>query len=115
MLGSPPVYERSLMSRIAVLIVAAGKGERAGTELPKQYERLGGRPMLRRTVEAFKGFPVQVVIGAGQQALAAAALAGLDIPAPVTGGATRQESVRLGLEALAKAAPSMGEYRAEVL
>ena len=55
------------MSRIAVLIVAAGKGERAGTELPKQYERLGGGAMLRRTVEAFGNYPVQVVIGAGQQ------------------------------------------------
>jgi 2-C-methyl-D-erythritol 4-phosphate cytidylyltransferase/2-C-methyl-D-erythritol 2,4-cyclodiphosphate synthase len=93
------------MSRIAVLIVAAGKGERTGLGLPKQYERLAGRPMLRRTVEAFAGYPVQVVIGAGQQELAAAALEGLDIPAPVIGGATRQESVRLGLEALATAAP----------
>ena len=55
------------MSRITVLIVAAGKGERAGTELPKQYERLGGGAMLRRTVEAFGNYPVQVVIGAGQQ------------------------------------------------
>jgi len=99
------------MPRIAVLIVAAGKGERAGTELPKQYERLAGKPMLRRTVQAFAGvssdqkWPVQVVIGAGQQELAAAALAGLDVPTPVTGGATRQESVRLGLDALAKDAP----------
>src|SRR3954469_18185709 len=93
------------MPRIAVLIVAAGKGERAGTELPKQYERLGGKPMLRRTVEAFAGYQVQLVIGAGQQDLAGQALAGLDLPAPVTGGATRQESVRLGLEALAKDAP----------
>ena len=96
------------MPRIAVLIVAAGKGERAGTELPKQYERLAGKPMLRRTVEAFAAissdqkWPVQVVIGAGQQELAAKALAGLDVPAPVTGGATRQESVRLGLDALAR-------------
>ena len=93
------------MPRIAVLIVAAGKGERAGTELPKQYERLAGKPMLRRTVEAFAGYPVQVVIGAGQQELAAAALAGLDVPAPVTGGATRQESVRQGLDALGRDAP----------
>ena len=93
------------MSRIAVLIVAAGKGVRAGTGLPKQYERLGGVPMLRRTVEAFRGFPVQVVIGPGQEKLAAAALSGLDLPLPVPGGATRQESVRLGLEALAKSAP----------
>ena len=93
------------MPRIAVLIVAAGKGERAGTSLPKQYERLGGRPLLRRTVEAFEGYSVQVVIGAGQQEMAAAALAALALPAPVTGGATRQESVRRGLEALAKDAP----------
>jgi 2-C-methyl-D-erythritol 4-phosphate cytidylyltransferase/2-C-methyl-D-erythritol 2,4-cyclodiphosphate synthase len=94
------------MPRIAVLIVAAGKGERAGTSLPKQYEKLGGRPLLRRTVEAFSGYPVQVVIGAGQEGLAAEALAGLALPAPVTGGATRQESVWRGLEALAKDAPA---------
>ncbi|HKY18166.1 MAG TPA: bifunctional 2-C-methyl-D-erythritol 4-phosphate cytidylyltransferase/2-C-methyl-D-erythritol 2,4-cyclodiphosphate synthase [Rhizomicrobium sp.] len=93
------------MPRIAVLIVAAGKGERAGLGLPKQYERLGGQPMLRRTVQAFAGYPVQVVIGAGQQDLAAAALAGLDMPPPVLGGATRQQSVRRGLEALSEDAP----------
>jgi 2-C-methyl-D-erythritol 4-phosphate cytidylyltransferase/2-C-methyl-D-erythritol 2,4-cyclodiphosphate synthase len=93
------------LAKIAVLIVAAGKGLRAGTELPKQYERLAGRPMLRRTVEAFSGHLVQVVIGAGQEDLAACALEGLALPAPATGGATRQQSVRLGLEALAKDAP----------
>jgi 2-C-methyl-D-erythritol 4-phosphate cytidylyltransferase/2-C-methyl-D-erythritol 2,4-cyclodiphosphate synthase len=93
------------MSRITVLIVAAGKGQRAGTELPKQYERLAGKPMLRRTVEAFQGYPVQVVVGPDQERLAAEALAGLCLPAPVQGGATRQESVRLGLEALAGDAP----------
>jgi 2-C-methyl-D-erythritol 4-phosphate cytidylyltransferase/2-C-methyl-D-erythritol 2,4-cyclodiphosphate synthase len=97
------------MSRPAVLIVAAGKGERAGLSLPngqalpKQYEKLAGKPVLRRTVEAFAGHHVQVVIGPGQEALAEAALAGLDLPPPVRGGATRQESVRLGLEALAAA------------
>src|SRR5690349_14379256 len=105
MLGSAQISEGRLMPRIAVLIVAAGKGERAGLSLPKQYERLAGRPMLRRTVEAFAGYRVQVVIGAGQEELAQAALAGLDLPPPVTGGATRQESVRLGLEALAKDIP----------
>lgn len=93
------------MSGIAVLIVAAGKGLRAGTELPKQYERLAGKPMLRRTVEAFSDYPVQVVIGPGQEDLAAEALAGLDIARPVIGGATRQQSVRLGLESLARQAP----------
>ncbi|MCP5410992.1 MAG: bifunctional 2-C-methyl-D-erythritol 4-phosphate cytidylyltransferase/2-C-methyl-D-erythritol 2,4-cyclodiphosphate synthase [Alphaproteobacteria bacterium] len=89
------------MPRLAVLIVAAGKGERSGLSRPKQYEYLAGTPMLRRTVEAFRSHPVQVVIGPGQEDLAAAALAGLALPAPVPGGATRQESVRLGLEALA--------------
>ena len=93
------------MPRIAVLIVAAGRGARAGTELPKQYERLAGKPMLRRTVEAFHGYAIQVVIGSGQEEMAARALAGLSLPAPVPGGATRQESVRLGLEALAADAP----------
>ncbi|MEO8301032.1 MAG: bifunctional 2-C-methyl-D-erythritol 4-phosphate cytidylyltransferase/2-C-methyl-D-erythritol 2,4-cyclodiphosphate synthase [Rhizomicrobium sp.] len=97
------------MSRLAVLIVAAGKGERAGLGLPKQYERLAGRPMLRRTVEAFLAAEpqcrVQVVIGAGQQELAEAALDGLNLPTPVIGGATRQKSVRLGLEALAADPP----------
>ena len=99
------------MPRLAVLIVAAGKGERAGTGLPKQYEPLAGQPMLRRTVQAFAALsfgqkcPIQVVIGRGQEGLAAEALKGLDIAAPVPGGTTRQESVRLGLEALAKDAP----------
>src|SRR5690348_5371361 len=105
MLGRGDFRGTRALARIAVLIVAAGKGLRAGTELPKQYERLAGKPMLRRTVEAFSGYLVQVVIGAGQEHVAARALDGLALPAPVTGGATRQQSVRLGLEALAQDAP----------
>lgn len=91
------------MSRTAVLIVAAGKGERTGRPLPKQYEALAGRPMLRRTVEAFSGFPVTVVIGPGQEAMHEAALP--QGGPPVIGGARRQDSVRLGLEALAADSP----------
>jgi 2-C-methyl-D-erythritol 4-phosphate cytidylyltransferase/2-C-methyl-D-erythritol 2,4-cyclodiphosphate synthase len=90
-----------------VLIVAAGKGERAGLGLPKQYEKLAGEPVLRRTIRAFAPYLVQVVIGPGQESLAAEALAGLHLPPPVTGGATRQDSVRLGLEALANDAPDI--------
>jgi len=93
------------MPKTTILIVAAGKGERAGTSLPKQYESLAGQPMLRRTVQAFAGHPVTVVIGPGQDDLAAAALQDLAVAAPVTGGATRQESVRRGLEALASDPP----------
>jgi 2-C-methyl-D-erythritol 4-phosphate cytidylyltransferase/2-C-methyl-D-erythritol 2,4-cyclodiphosphate synthase len=92
------------MPRTAVLIVAAGVGERAGGGVPKQFRLLHGVPMLRRSVLAFVENPqiaaVQVVIGPGQDAKAADTLAGLDHLPFVTGGATRQESVRLGLEAL---------------
>jgi 2-C-methyl-D-erythritol 4-phosphate cytidylyltransferase/2-C-methyl-D-erythritol 2,4-cyclodiphosphate synthase len=97
------------MPRTAVLIVAAGMGERAGGGVPKQYRLLGGLPMLRRSVLAFTGnsaiCDVQVVIGPGQRDRAAEALAGLSLRPFVTGGATRQESVRLGLEALTGEAP----------
>ncbi|HEX4117590.1 MAG TPA: bifunctional 2-C-methyl-D-erythritol 4-phosphate cytidylyltransferase/2-C-methyl-D-erythritol 2,4-cyclodiphosphate synthase [Rhizomicrobium sp.] len=92
------------MPRTAILIVAAGKGERSGRAKPKQYELLAGRPMLRRSADAFAGWPVRVVIGAGQEQLYRAAM-GPDAPAPIIGGARRQDSVRLGLEAMAADAP----------
>ncbi len=96
------------MSRIAVLIVAAGKGERSGRAKPKQFEVLQGKSMLARSVAAFGGLPpqstlIRVVIGPGQDALYAAALP--DGAASITGGARRQDSVRLGLEALAAETP----------
>lgn len=92
------------MPRTAILIVAAGKGERMGRAGPKQYESLAGRPMLRRAVEAFRGWPLRVVIGPGQEALYQTAM-GAEAPVPVIGAARRQDSVRLGLEALAGDAP----------
>src|SRR5215475_12683003 len=92
------------MARIAVLIVAAGKGERTGRAGPKQYELLGGQPMLRRTADAFRDWPIRAVIGPGQDALYRAAM-GPDAPSPITGGGRRQDSVRLGLEALAADPP----------
>jgi 2-C-methyl-D-erythritol 4-phosphate cytidylyltransferase/2-C-methyl-D-erythritol 2,4-cyclodiphosphate synthase len=95
--------EIKTMSRIAILIVAAGKGTRSGRPGPKQYEALAGKPMLLRSAEAFAGLPVRVVIGAGQEDLYAAAMPGG--AAPITGGARRQDSVRLGLEALESTAP----------
>ena len=99
------------MSGVAVLVVAAGKGERAGGAVPKQYAPLLGKPILRWTIEAFARHPrvasIQVAIGADQQQFYAAAVEGLDLLPPVIGGATRQESVRRGLEALANAAPDM--------
>ena len=88
------------MSHIAILIVAAGKGERSGRSGPKQYEPLAGQPMLQRAISAFAGRPVRVVIGPGQEALYCTAL-GPGAPPPIIGGARRQDSVRLGLEAMA--------------
>jgi 2-C-methyl-D-erythritol 4-phosphate cytidylyltransferase/2-C-methyl-D-erythritol 2,4-cyclodiphosphate synthase len=95
----------------AALIVAAGRGVRAGEGRPKQYRDLAGRPVLRRSAEAFAGHPavgrVQIVISPEHRQLYDAAMQGLDLPAPVDGGETRQESVRLGLETLASVRPSL--------
>lgn len=99
------------MSGIAVLIVAAGRGERAGGPVPKQYAPLLGKPILRWSIEAFAGHPkvstIQVAVGPDQDAVYAEATAGLALLAPIVGGTTRQESVRRGLEALAPAAPDI--------
>ena len=89
---------------VTALIVAAGTGERLGGGIPKQYRLLGGKPVLRWAVEALVRHPairsVRVVVGAGQQALAAAALEGLNVGALVEGGAQRADSVRAGLDAI---------------
>ncbi|WP_353860783.1 bifunctional 2-C-methyl-D-erythritol 4-phosphate cytidylyltransferase/2-C-methyl-D-erythritol 2,4-cyclodiphosphate synthase [Azospirillum formosense] len=98
-------------SSCIALIVAAGTGQRFGAERPKQYLDLAGRPVLRRTVEAFRRHPkvsaVRVVINPAFRDLYDAAVAGLDLPEPVAGGASRQDSVRNGLEALAESAPDL--------
>ncbi|MDD3288302.1 MAG: bifunctional 2-C-methyl-D-erythritol 4-phosphate cytidylyltransferase/2-C-methyl-D-erythritol 2,4-cyclodiphosphate synthase [Alphaproteobacteria bacterium] len=90
------------------LIVAAGSGQRFGGLIPKQYQELGGMPILRRSILAFLGHThidnVQVVISPQHRDLYDKAVEGLDLPPPVHGGATRQDSVRLGLEALEKSA-----------
>jgi len=95
------------MPRCAVLIVAAGSGERFGGSIPKQYQDLAGQPILRRSVLAFLKHPhidhVQVVYSPSHRDLYDKALGDLNLPEPVTGGASRQDSVRLGLEALAQA------------
>lgn len=97
------------MARCVVLVLAGGVGARIGGDLPKQYLTLAGKPVLRHTVEAFLGHPgidsIHVVIGADDGELYADAVAGLRLPAPVRGGATRQDSGRAGLEHLAAAEP----------
>jgi 2-C-methyl-D-erythritol 4-phosphate cytidylyltransferase/2-C-methyl-D-erythritol 2,4-cyclodiphosphate synthase len=79
--------------------------------LPKQYAWLDGQPVLRRTLEVFRATPgvdaIQVVIAAGDEEHYRSAVAGLDLPAPVKGGASRQQSVLNGLEALASTSPDL--------
>ncbi|MEX2455338.1 MAG: bifunctional 2-C-methyl-D-erythritol 4-phosphate cytidylyltransferase/2-C-methyl-D-erythritol 2,4-cyclodiphosphate synthase [Rhodospirillaceae bacterium] len=97
------------MGGCVALILAGGSGTRLGAEIPKQYLGLAGKPVLRRTVEAFLAHPsvdsVQVVIGPSDESLYEEATGGLDLPRPVVGGATRQESGRLGLEHLSANPP----------
>ena len=97
--------------RTAAVIVAAGSGSRAGGELPKQYQLIGGKPVLWWTVRAFLEHPeishVQVVIGEGHDRLFAAAMQGLSVPPAIVGGGTRQDSCRMGVEACARFAPDL--------
>ena len=95
--------------RFAAVIVAAGKGLRAGQAIPKQFASWRGKPLLRHSVEALAAAgaaPIIVAIPQGGQAAARAALAGIDGVTLVTGGATRQQSVRAALEALEPHGPS---------
>ncbi|HKS88646.1 MAG TPA: bifunctional 2-C-methyl-D-erythritol 4-phosphate cytidylyltransferase/2-C-methyl-D-erythritol 2,4-cyclodiphosphate synthase [Stellaceae bacterium] len=98
------------MDGVCALIVAAGRGTRFGGALPKQYLPLGGQSVLRHAVEAFARHPkvavVQVVIRDEDRAVFDEAMTGLAILPPVPGGAERQDSVRLGLEALTPHAPA---------
>lgn len=93
------------------LIVAAGAGIRAGAGLPKQYRDVAGQPLLRHAVQHLQAHPaitsVHVIINPDDRALYDAATAGLGLPAPIPGGATRQASARAGLEALAGTHPDL--------
>ena len=100
---------------IAVIIVAAGKGERAssdGSNDPKQYRRVAGVAVLTRTVEAFLAHPaidniVVVIHPEHAERYAALELAESRLRSPVIGGETRQASVLRGLEALAPFSPDI--------
>lgn len=92
-------------SKTIALIVAAGRGERAGGGMPKQFREVAGRSLLAHAVSAFQGHEaisaMVLVIGEGQEAAVRAALGGLPCPVLVKGGATRRDSVRAGLEWIA--------------
>lgn len=98
-------------NKIGILIVAAGRGERAGAsaEGPKQYRSIGGKPVIAHTLERFLAWPrsgaIVVVIHPDDEALFAKAIAMLDVShtiRTVHGAPTRQGSVLAGLEAMAE-------------
>lgn len=100
--------------KIAALIMAAGRGHRAGGSggTPKQYVPVGGEAVIRRSIAAFLDHPrihaVCAVIHPDDGALFRRAVAGCEgLLEPVMGGATRQQSVLAGLEALQAYAPDL--------
>jgi 2-C-methyl-D-erythritol 4-phosphate cytidylyltransferase/2-C-methyl-D-erythritol 2,4-cyclodiphosphate synthase len=97
--------------RTAAILVAAGRGLRAGAGGPKQYRLIGGQTVIYRAMEPFSLHPlvasVQPVLHADDIAMFNAAVSGLRHRPPANGGATRQASVHAGLEALAGQAPDV--------
>ena len=94
--------------KIAALLLAAGTGTRFGAPVPKQFLPLLGKPVLRHAAEALlaEGL-VGSLLPVGDATSIAEALRGLPHLPPVPGGATRQASVRAGLEALADDPPDI--------
>ena len=97
------------MTQTAALIVGAGRGHRFGGDMPKQYQPLNGEPVLRHTLRAFINHPdinaVQAVIHPDDLELFEHAARGFELLAPVWGGESRQDSVRLGLLHLKETSP----------
>ena len=100
-----------MATSVAAVIVAAGRGTRAGGDLPKQYRALAGEPVIRSSLSLFSWHgeigAVQAVIHRDDVASYEAAAKGLKLMPPVFGGATRQSSVLAGLEALNSCSPDI--------
>jgi 2-C-methyl-D-erythritol 4-phosphate cytidylyltransferase/2-C-methyl-D-erythritol 2,4-cyclodiphosphate synthase len=92
------------LSDTAAIIVAAGSGVRAGGDIPKQYQRVGGSAVLARAVSRFIDADVgriQVVIADGQESFYdSMGLSDKRVARPVAGGATRRASALAGLRAI---------------
>ena len=97
--------------KVAILIVAAGRGHRVGADMPKQYIPLAGKAILHHTVNAFLQVPyvdlIQTVIHPDDHDLYNKAMGDLTVLPPVNGGETRQQSVMKGLQALARHEPDI--------
>src|SRR5579871_6274733 len=100
---------KAMSGGVAAVVVAAGRGTRTGGATPKQYRGVRGVPVIRHALSVFIDHPevslVQPVIHRDDAAMFTEATAGLKACVAVVGGATRQISVRAGLEALEKERP----------
>ncbi|MDH3702819.1 MAG: bifunctional 2-C-methyl-D-erythritol 4-phosphate cytidylyltransferase/2-C-methyl-D-erythritol 2,4-cyclodiphosphate synthase [Alphaproteobacteria bacterium] len=97
------------MAKTVALVLAGGRGSRVGGDIPKQYRNIAGIPMIRRTLARFSQHPqvdvVRAVIHPDDQALYRDAIGTMDLPTPIFGGETRQESGYNGLKKIEKLAP----------
>lgn len=97
------------MGRTVALVLAGGRGTRAGGGMPKQYRRIAGVPMMRLTLEAFAAHPridaVRAVIHPDDRGCFAELCGGLGLAEPILGGETRQESSLNGLKNIESLAP----------
>ncbi len=92
----------------AAVIVAAGRGLRAGSGIPKQWRDLAGQSVAERTLATFRAHPAiqnVVLVVHPDDFDRAKALPGLDNVHIVAGGASRRDSVLAGLEILVEASP----------
>ncbi|HEY2135482.1 MAG TPA: bifunctional 2-C-methyl-D-erythritol 4-phosphate cytidylyltransferase/2-C-methyl-D-erythritol 2,4-cyclodiphosphate synthase [Xanthobacteraceae bacterium] len=100
-----------MTGRVAAVVVAGGRGLRAGGDVPKQYRTVANVPVLRQSLAIFAAHReihwVQPVIHRDDGDFYTRAAEGLSVLAPAFGGATRQDSVRAGLEALAERKPEV--------
>ena len=92
--------------RTASILVAAGSGSRFGAETPKQFLSIAGKLVIRHAAEALAA-ETDLLLPVGDPETIRAALDGVPHLPPVPGGATRQDSVRAGLEALLPHAPDI--------
>ncbi|AMK23534.1 MULTISPECIES: bifunctional 2-C-methyl-D-erythritol 4-phosphate cytidylyltransferase/2-C-methyl-D-erythritol 2,4-cyclodiphosphate synthase [unclassified Sphingobium] len=94
-----------MTKKTVALLVAAGQGSRAGGDIPKQFRLIGGKPVLTHAFDALARHPavdsIILVVGAGQEADARAALGERPVAAIIQGADSRRGSVRAGLEHIA--------------
>jgi len=96
------------LTHIAQILVAAGKGARIGGALPKQYRLIGGKPILKRTLDVTHANPridETIIVVASGDPYIGDLIEETDNIRTVTGGATRTASVKAGLSALADNPP----------